>query len=309
MKPLVSIIITTYKRHDFLKRAIDSVLNQTYSNIELLVVDDNDFASEYSASVQKLVKDIQTNDKRIRYISMQKNQGACAARNKGFQESKGEFIDFLDDDDEFYREKIELQIEKFASCNPKVGTVGCFAEIRDGKGNVIQYDRNRIKGDVFFANLCHSICQTSIPLIKREVFEASGGFENIISSQEHLMLARVFDVCPYYDYVEKELVKIYHHNGVRISNSRSKPQGAIELAEKFKRYYYKLSDEQIQELELAMNANIINAYLLVNKRKEAYQYLRYRRNIKSQLSMVDLKLIAGILFGSNVKKIVHKIFK
>lgn len=309
MEPLVSIIITTYKRSDYLQRAIQSVLNQTYRNIELLVVDDNDSDTEYSQRVKKIIEGIKMRDDRIVYVPMIHNSGACAARNLGFQLSHGEYVDFLDDDDEFHEEKIDLQLRKFNMSDPKIGMIGCFAVIKDEKGNVIQYDRNEIKGDVFFSNLCCSICQTSLPLIKRQIFERSGGFENIVSSQEHLMLARVFDVCPYYDYVDKELVTIYHHSGERISNGKKKPRGAIELAERFKRYYPKLDAGQIRKLELAMNANIINSYVLIGDRKKAFCYYKKRKSIREKLTIEDVKLLFGIIFGSETKRIIHKILK
>lgn len=309
LSPLVSVIITTYKRSDYLKRAIRSVLNQTYRNIELLIVDDNDSDTEYSRQVRKIVEAMGLHDGRIVYIPMGKNAGACEARNRGFRESHGEYVDFLDDDDEFHKEKIALQVKKFSSCDAKTGMIGCFAEIKDETGAVVQYDRNKIRGDVFFANLCRSICQTSLPLIKREVFEKSGGFEKIVSCQEHLMLARVLDVCPYYDYVAKELATIYHHSGERISNGKKKPQGAIELAERFQRYYHKLDDGQISKVELAMNANIINSFVFAGDRRNAYRYYKKRRKMRKGFTVDDGKLLFGILFGSEAKKKIHRIFK
>ena len=305
-QPLVSIIITTYKRHDYLQRAIESALHQTYKNIELIVVDDNDEKTEYSKQVKSIVERIQIKDKRIQYIPMGKNTGACAARNRGFECSKGEYIDFLDDDDEFMPNKIQKQLEKFDRCERNIGSIGCFAIIKNEKGEIVQYDRNRIRGDVFFENLCHSLCQTSIPLIKRKVFEKSGGFENIISSQEHLMLAKLFSVCPYYDYVEEELVVIHHHKNERISNSEKKPLGAIELSERFKRYYPRLSDGQIKILEQCMYSNIINAYILVGKRKEAIMYYIKKKNNRDKFTKEDAKLLFGIVFGSTIKATIHR---
>lgn len=304
IKPLVSVIITTYKRHDYLERAVKSVLAQTYSNIEVIIVDDNEPTTEYSNQVQLLLKEI--NDNRIRYISMGRNAGACTARNYGFANSHGLYIDFLDDDDEFMPEKIAVQIEKFASVDKKVGTIGCFAQIRNEYGEIIQRDHNKVRGDVFYQNLCQSLCQTSLPLFKREVFEKSGGFEPIISSQEHLMLSRIFNICPYYDYVDRELVAIYHHSGERISNRINKPQGAIELAERFKRYYYKLNNEQIKKLELAMNKNIINSFVLVNDRKNAGKYYQQRKKLRDGFTFEDAKLLFGIVFGSKAKAILHR---
>lgn len=299
-EPLVSIIITTYKRNNYLKRAIQSALNQTYKNIEVLVVDDNDPNLRYSQQVKKIVENI--NDSRLIYMSMGGNFGACVARNSGFSLSKGLYINFLDDDDVLLPEKIELQIKKYSEVDNDIGMIGCFAQIKDEKENIIQYDRNRVRGNVFYENLCHSLCQTSLPLIRRDIFEISGGFEKIISSQEHLMLARVLNICPNYDYVDKELVTIYHHSGKRISNSKEKPLGAIELANKFKRYYYKLNNEQIRKLELCMNTNIINSYVLIGDKKTALKYFMKRNKI---IGKDEFKLIFGIVFGNGVKQKIH----
>lgn len=123
------------------------------------------------------------------------------------------------------------------------------------------------------------------------------------------MLARVFDVCPYYDYVDKELVSIYHHSGERISNGKKKPQGAIELAERFKRYYPKLDVGQIRKLELAMNANIINSFVLVGDRRKAYRYYKKRRKMRRRFTIDDAKLLFGIILGIEAKKKIHRIFK
>jgi len=300
--PLVSVVITTYKRHDYLQRAISSVLNQTYTNLEVIVVDDNDEDSDYSKQVKELIKQICVTDNRIKYVPMGKNSGACKARNKGIEISRGEYVNFLDDDDEFKPEKIELQVKKYLDLKDEHITIGCFAEIKNENGKIIQYDRNRVNGDVFFENLCTSICQTSLPLFRKDLLIQSGGFEEIPSSQEHLMMARLFDICPYYDYVDKELVTIYHHSGERISNGEKKVQGAIELVERFKRFYYKISDEQIREVTFATVENVVNAFLLKNDRKSAWNY--YKKN--SNCFNVDrkIKTIIKIICGGRGMKCI-----
>lgn len=306
-EPLVSIIITTFKRHDYLERAINSALNQDYPNIEVIVVDDNSVDTEFTNQVKGLVTELAKADPRLVYLSMGGNYGACRARNAGFAYSNGEYVDFLDDDDTFEPDKISLQVKKFNEINNEAAMIGCFASIRNDDGEIIQYERTPVRGNVFFRNLCRSMCQTSIPLIRRDVFDASGGFEDIPSSQEHLMLARVFDVNPQYDYVEKELVNIYHHSGDRISNGRKKTEGAKILARKFERYYSKLSEEQILELKLAMNANIINANILVGNKSEAKIYYKERKMIRKRMCLEDFKLLIGIFFGSEFRKSVHRI--
>ena len=106
---LVSVIITTYKRPtDILKRAIMSAIGQTYKNIEIIIVNDCPEQKELSKEIKKMISTI--HDNRIKYIELDKNQGACIARNIGIKNSNGYYIALLDDDDEWVKEKIELQI-------------------------------------------------------------------------------------------------------------------------------------------------------------------------------------------------------
>lgn len=101
---MISVIIPTYNRAKVLKKSIDSVLNQTFADIELIVVDD---AS--TDDTDRLIKNI--NDKRVRYIKLDKNLGACNARNVGVKHSIGEYVAFQDSDDIWYPEKLEKQYE------------------------------------------------------------------------------------------------------------------------------------------------------------------------------------------------------
>lgn len=306
--PLVSVIITTYKRNNYLKRAIESVIHQTYTNLELLIVDDNDYQDVYSQSVEKIVLYYSKIFKNIKYLPMIHNSGACKARNYGIQIAQGTYINFLDDDDEFEPNKIELQVNKFKNLDNSYAAVGCFAVIKDKKGKIIRYDRNRIKGNVFFDNLCSSIAQTSLPLIRRESIIRSGGFEEIPSSQEHLMWANLFSICPNYDYVDKELVVIYHHDGERISNGDKKIEGAIELEKRFKKFNSQLNRQQITYLNLCLNKNIIYACVNVGNRKTAINYFKFRKQISPKISFEDLKIIIKIIIGNNIIKKVN-IFK
>ena len=108
-QPLVSVIIPTYKRLGMLGRAIDSVLNQTYNNIEIIIVDDNNEDSEYRKETERFMKKYDDNIE-IKYVKHKQNKNGAAARNTGINNANGVYIAFLDDDDEFSPKKIELQI-------------------------------------------------------------------------------------------------------------------------------------------------------------------------------------------------------
>jgi glycosyltransferase involved in cell wall biosynthesis len=103
---LVSVIIPTYKRAHILPRAIKSVLNQTYSDLELIIVDDG--SRDNTSAVVSGIK-----DKRIRYVELSENKGLSVARNSGLRVSQGKFVAFLDDDDEWIPDKLESSLEVF----------------------------------------------------------------------------------------------------------------------------------------------------------------------------------------------------
>ena len=103
MDPKVSVIIPTYNRAQLLSRAIRSVLAQTYENFELIVVDDGS-----KDNTEEIIKNF--NDSRIKYFKHVINLGGSAARNTGIENSTGNYIAFLDSDDEWLEKKLELQI-------------------------------------------------------------------------------------------------------------------------------------------------------------------------------------------------------
>ena len=101
----VSVIIPTYKRAELLSKCIKSILEQTYSNVEVIVVDDNDPKTNWRKNTESILDDFKE-DSRVIYIKHEKNKNGSAARNTGFKVSTGEYICYLDDDDIFLKNKI-----------------------------------------------------------------------------------------------------------------------------------------------------------------------------------------------------------
>lgn len=105
-EPLVSIITPVYNAERFLSDTIKSVQNQTYKNWEILLIDD--CSKDNSAQI---IKEFQKYDNRIKYIKLKKNSGASVSRNEGIRNAKGRFIAFVDSDDIWKLEKLEIQIK------------------------------------------------------------------------------------------------------------------------------------------------------------------------------------------------------
>lgn len=301
-EPLVSIIIPTYKRSHMLERAIDSALNQTYKNIEIVVVDDNAPLSD-SREKTKLVMQKYNNKKNILYYEMKSNSGGAVARNKGVQISNGEYICFLDDDDEYLPRKIELQVGKFSNSNIPLSVVGGHADIVNEDGKLIRTERISIKGDVYKRQLRKNTCSNAVAMIKRNIFDSVGGFEKIPSSQEHLLFIKLFSKCPNFDYVDDVVAKINFHNEERISTNLEKPKGAIMLHDYVKSIYSNLPMDERKDIDRHHYKNIAIAYLSINNKIEAIRYIFKIIKSKKCINKDSLKLlILTFIYKIYVKK-------
>ncbi|SFO49021.1 Glycosyltransferase involved in cell wall bisynthesis [Algoriphagus ornithinivorans] len=127
----VSVIIPSYGRPEFLQKSIQSVLSQSLQDWELIVVDDNGVGSVSQVQTQTLLNEYR-DDPRIHYHIQEENRGGSAARNIGWISASGKFICFLDNDDEFYPEKLKTQVQSLESTGLKM-TVCRFDSFKNGK--------------------------------------------------------------------------------------------------------------------------------------------------------------------------------
>lgn len=184
--PLVSIIIPTYKRAHFLQRAIDSVLNQIYENIEVVVVDDNNPDSEFRANTESMMAIYHDNPK-VLYVRHPKNRNGAAARNTGIKSAHGEYIAFLDDDDWYLPEKIELQVNYLLQ-HPEFDAVYCGYERADKIKSPYK------TGDLSFELLSGvELIYTNTIMMRRSCALACGGWdERFRRNQEAVFLLHYF---------------------------------------------------------------------------------------------------------------------
>lgn len=194
---LVSVIIPTYKRSDSLCRCIDSVLNQTYPNIEIIVVDDNGEGTDYQKETEKNIKKYIDSGK-ILYLKHNVNKNGSAARNTGFRASSGEFVNFLDDDDYLEAEKIERQVELLKAISSDYGAVYCKSKFqcitKFLKKNKVWYSNYTGKGNIVRDYLLGiAEFNTSTLLFRRSVIKALQGFdETYIRHQDYELMVRFF---------------------------------------------------------------------------------------------------------------------
>ena len=190
MNHKVSVIIPTYNRTFYLAETLNSVLLQTYKDIELIVVDDG--------SSDNTEETIKNTSQEIRYF-YQENQGVSAARNKGVLNSQGDFISFLDSDDLWEKRKLEKQMDFFRM--NKEAKICYTDEIWIRKGRRANQMKKHIKysGDIFERSLPLCIISASSVMIKREVFNKIGLFDESLQVCEDydlwLRISKEFPVC------------------------------------------------------------------------------------------------------------------
>ena len=176
---MISVLVCTYNREHLLKRAIDSVLNQTFQDFECIIVDDGS-----TDNTKQLVESYV--DKRIRYIQMERNSYYCYAANYGLSLCKGEYVAFMNSDDVWIPEKLEKQW-KFMKDNSEYGA--CFSEVSliDNQGNDVTdecYEMRELFGKQYESQkeciqymLKHknTFCHPSA-LVRKQVLDSVGGF-------------------------------------------------------------------------------------------------------------------------------------
>jgi len=192
-EPTVSVVIPAYNRAHSIGQAIQTVLNQTYQDLEIIVVDDG--SSDNTEGVVRGLKDI-----RIRYIRHEKNKGATAARNTGIKAAKGEYIAFQDSDDEWLPQKLEKQMKVFEKVPPKVGVVYTgFLRIVNGKKEYIPYSWVVQKeGDIHKELLKGSFITTPSLVVRKKCFEKAGMFDERLPRLQDWEL--VLRLSKYYDF-------------------------------------------------------------------------------------------------------------
>ena len=202
---LVSVVIPTYKRADLLIKAISSVLGQTYRNIELLVVNDNEKGDDYSQKLYGIINNFK--DDRLHLVEQEKHINGAAARNAGIRVAKGEFIAFQDDDDFWEPQKIEMQVKLLDSLDESWGAVSCLMRIYS-HNNLIQSTLPYRDGKILLDLLDRKTSMgTGALLIRREALDNSGYFDESLKRHQDLQLfARLADK------YKIKLIRFYLHN-------------------------------------------------------------------------------------------------
>lgn len=298
-QPLVTAVVTTYKRSvEIVKRALSSIVEQTYDNLEIILVNDCPEEGQLSNSLRELCEQF---DRNVRYLPMPKNSGANAARNYGAKNAHGIYIGFLDDDDTWAREKIALQVQEMN--DPNVGIVYGNTWINSEKYHSIKihYKDRRPEGDLY-AKLFKSniIGSTSFPLIRKKAFDEVEGFNESVPALQDmelwLRIAKNYKV----KYIHEPLGTYYFYVGDRIS---AHPERRIKGYEQI---FLQHKDFLNENREAKADFDILGVTLYINNRdfKQACSLLKEAirlnpKNVKSN-TFTLIKLVIRFFFPAKI---------
>lgn len=266
IKDLVSVVIPTYKRSEKLGRAIESVLKQTYPNVEVLVVSDNEPDDEYSGAAKILIESLQ--DSRVKLVLQKHHKNGAAARNAGIKEAKGEFIAFLDDDDYWENRKIELQLEVLKTLDSSWGAVTCKNK-HYSNGKLVAALPGYKDGDLCKRILARVVdVSTDTILARRKCLDETGYFDERLKRHQEVQLMAFF--------TSKYKVKLLDMYLVCVDATGNENQPNPERMEKIKKEFLQC----VEPVMIAMSASDRRDIVIMNEFELGLLYMRTGDKVK-----------------------------
>lgn len=251
----VSIVIPTYNRAELLKEAVKSLQNQTYGNIEIIIVDDCSVDG-----TEETVKSI--GDSRITYLKHEVNKGGGEARNTGIRHASGEYIGFLDSDDQWEPDKLAKQMAVFQK-QTDVGVVYTGMKVYQGD-YLVKEVIPKYQGGLL-SKLIESNCiyTTSSILVKRPLLKEAGGFDSSLPScQDWDLYIRLAQITRF-GFVEDSSVLYYLHPGERIStNVDSVIRGHMQIYHNYKELAKEQGKDTFQKFSIKIAKTIFRVGMI-----------------------------------------------
>jgi glycosyltransferase involved in cell wall biosynthesis len=305
-KPLVSVVINTFNRCNILGRAIQSAINQTYQNLEIIIIDAN------SVDNTREVVDSFT-DKRIIYFKSPTSEIAPCL-NKGFSLAQGEFVALLDDDDEWLDTKIEKQVELFMKLDETYGWIGCGEEFWDDQAERVQrvyipYSR----GDVHLKLLEGKGGGTaggSLLMIRKQAIDKMGGFvDKVKFSTDFLFYLRLSSQYKF-DFVEEVLSRTHinhiyeHQRGSIIRYNRAFILNKIEVQNYILNEYKRAFDNN-PKFRHSYFVNLAKYYSYIRDFKQSLIYMFKAILLKPFELLSNIKFTISILCNLSLRSFLE----
>lgn len=271
---LVSVIIATYERDKSLRKALESIMKQTYNNIEIIVVDDNgDF--NWKRKVSLIINEINIIHP-IVYIQNEKNMGSAEARNIGIRVALGEYITFLDDDDIYLVDKIKNQVEHMIENNSDYSITDIYLYDENDKlieKRTRQYLNKETKSNLLKYHLLYHMTGTDSMMFKNNYLLKIGGFSPINVGDEFYLMQKAIEGGGEFSYLPVSDIKAYIHTETGgLSSGDSKIKGENELYEYKHRYFNMMESKDIRFIKMRHYAVLAFAEM---RRKRPLHFIKY----------------------------------
>ena len=300
MNIVFSVVIPAYNRENEIVRAVKSVLNQSFRNFEIIVVDDGS-----SDGTMAAVKSIQ--DNRVKYIH-QNNSGACVARNTGIANACGKYVSFLDSDDAWHSTMLEKQYKIYQS-DEDVGCVYSKIQIISGEGKCYPFGKTfGVYGFCYPEVLKQGyMAPTTVLSAKKECLETVGRFDTSLPASQDddicFKLSKNFKI----GFIDEILADMYVGQINRISNNPKRvADGWWMLWNKYEEDVIKYCGSEVMQIHYL---NCVKRYaaikdeVLYRKALGRFVEIGGKLKFKDKLSI----LVARSKFGSFMKKIIRRI--
>lgn len=268
---MITVITPTYNRAEHLGKAIDSVLGQTYQDLELIIVDDNKPESKARKSTETVIS--KYTDPRIRYIQNPKNLGGAESRNKGIKLAHGEYTAFLDDDDMYLPDRLEVQYKKMVENGWEVSVMdGATYNYITGEKVTERHQQLRngmSKNELIRSHLLYHISGTNTFMFKTSFLKEIGGFVDVPSCQEYMLMQKALDNDPKFGYIPEIHIKNFMHPGEQISTGPKKLKGQFALYENKKQHFDLLTASERRQVTCRHHGVLFFVYFKMKKYSHA----------------------------------------
>lgn len=245
-QPLVSIIIPTYRRDLSLLNALKSLSSQTYSNIEVILIDDN-CNKDWNLKVNWIVnQSLWIHQGNFVYIVNDKNRGSAKSRNIGIEKARGDYISFLDDDDIYMPDKIESQVKDMIKSKAEYSLTDLW--LYNEKRELIEKrKRQSLKVDLTTKELLkihfmYHLTGTNVLMFERKYLNKIGGFDSVDVGDEFYLMQKAIENEGKLSYLRGcSVISIIHYEKSGLSSGESKIKGEVELF-KHKEKFFNIFD-------------------------------------------------------------------
>jgi len=274
--PKVSVIVATYRRKESLEKALLSLVNQSYDNLEIILVDDN-ADDVWNSDVKRIVEKIKIEDNiDIIYIQNSNNNGSAVTRNIGIKYATGDYITFLDDDDIYLRDKVRNQIEYMTTHKSDYSITDLWL-YNENDRLIEKRSRNYIKDfsaeSLLKYHLLYHMTGTDVMMFKKSYLLDIGMFSPINIGDEFYLMQKAIEGKGCFSYLPGCDVKAYIHfetNG--LSSGDGKIKGENELYEYKQKFFKKLSVKEQRYISMRHYAVLGYAEL---RRRDYLKFINY----------------------------------